>query len=67
MYLLVNHGMFAFNRMIFMSYLFSLSVGLDGKILVFGHLCVLDTVCCSLGLHPISALNPDCFIRIILR
>ncbi len=67
MYLLVKHRMFAFNRMIFMSYLFSLSVGLDGKILVFDHLCVLDTVCCSLGLHLFSDLNPDCFIHTILR
>ena len=67
MYSLVKHHMFAFNRMILMSYLFSFSVGLDGKILVFDHLCVLDTVCCSLGLHPISALNPDCFIHAILR
>ncbi len=29
------------------------------------HLCVLDTVCYSLGLHPFSALNPDCFICMI--
>ncbi len=67
MYLSVKHCMFAFNRMVFMSYLFSLRVGLDSKILVLDHLCVLNTVCCSLGLHPFSALNPDCFIRKILR
>ncbi len=57
--------LFAFNKFIFMSYLLSLSGGSDGKILVFDHLCVLDTVCYSLGLYPFSALNPDCFIRII--
>jgi hypothetical protein len=40
--------MFAFNRMIFMSYLLSLSVGLDGKIFVFDHLCVFSTLCAAL-------------------
>jgi hypothetical protein len=34
--------------MIFMSYLLSLSVGLDGKILVFDHLCVFSTLCVAL-------------------
>ena len=70
MYLIVISEalLFAFNRFTFMSYLLSLSGGLDGKILVFDHSCVfLDTVCYSLGLHPFSALNPDCFICIILR
>ncbi len=47
-YLLVKYCMFAFNRMTFMSYLLSLSVGVDGKILVFDHLCVLSTLCVAL-------------------
>ncbi len=69
MYLIfINEALLlAFNRFTFMSYLRSLSGGLDGEILVFDHLCVLHTVCYSLGLHPFSALNPDCFIRMILR
>jgi hypothetical protein len=70
MYLIFISGalMFAFNRFTFMSYLLALSGGLDGKILVFDHLCVfLDTVCYTLGLHPFSALNPDCIIPMFLR
>ena len=69
MYLIVISEalLFAVNRFTFVSYLLSLSGGLDGKILVFDHLCVLDTVCYSLGLHPFSALNPDCFIRMIFE
>jgi hypothetical protein len=59
--------LFAFNRVTFMSYLLSLSGGLDGKILVFDHVCFLNTVSYSLGLHPFFALNPDCFICMILR
>jgi hypothetical protein len=40
--------LFAFNRFTFMSYLLSLSVGLDGKILVFDHVCVFLTLCVTL-------------------
>ena len=40
--------LFAFNRMTFMSYLLSLSVGLDGKILVFDHISVFSTLCGTL-------------------
>ncbi len=38
----------AFNRMTFMTYLLSLSVGFDGKILVFDHICVFSTLCVTL-------------------
>ena len=49
MYLIFSEALlFAFNRMIFMSYLLSLSVGLDGKILVLDHLCVFLTLCVTL-------------------
>ncbi len=40
--------LFAFNRFTFMSYLLSLSGGLDGKILVFDHSCVFSTLCVAL-------------------
>jgi hypothetical protein len=37
-----------FYRMMFMLYLLSLSVGLDGKILVLDHFCVFLTHCVAL-------------------
>ncbi len=40
--------LFAFNRFTFMSYLLSLSGGLDGKILVFDHYVFFLTLCVTL-------------------
>jgi hypothetical protein len=40
--------LFAFNRFTFLSYLLPLSGGLDGKILVFDHVCVFSTLCVTL-------------------
>ena len=51
--------MFAFNSMIFMSYLFSLSVDLDSKILVFDHLCVLDKETLKPEAFASSCLHPS--------
>ncbi len=60
--------LFAINRFTFMSHLLSPSGGLDGKnSRLLKYSCVLDSVCNALGLHPFSAVNPDCFIRMILR
>ncbi len=47
------------------SYLLSLSVGLDSRIVVFWSLmCFFDTVVLLSGLYPFSSLNPDCGICI---
>jgi hypothetical protein len=65
---LVKHFMFDFNRMISCVISASLSVGLDGKSLFFDHECVFfNTGVLLSGLYQFSALNPGCFICMILR